>query len=44
MKNINNLLLVREYRKLAKYSYTLKIELEDIIIGLMLGDLICWKN
>jgi hypothetical protein len=42
MKSKNNL-FVREYRKSAKYYLTLNIELVEIIIGLMLGDLFAEK-
>jgi hypothetical protein len=41
--NLLHLLQVREYRKSAKYHLTLNIELEEIIIGLMLGDLFAEK-
>jgi len=39
-KNINqNLTHVRLYRKSAKFNLQLNNELEEIIIGLLLGDL-----
>jgi len=38
-----NLLQIREYRKSAKYDLILNIELEETIIGLMLGDLFAEK-
>jgi len=47
MKNKYNLFglwPVRAYRKSAKYNYMLDIELEEIIIGLMLGDLYAEKK
>jgi LAGLIDADG DNA endonuclease family len=45
MKSKNNLLYsVREYRKSAKYYLTLNIELKEIIIGLLLGDLFAEKR
>jgi hypothetical protein len=46
MKNQNNLLqvFVREYRKSAKFDLTLNIELEEILIGWMLGDFFAEKK
>jgi hypothetical protein len=41
-KNINKI-VVRFYRKSAKFDLILSIELEEIIIGLMLGDLFAEK-
>lgn len=43
MKNNINLMLVRSYRKSAKYDLELNAELKEIIIGLMLGDLLAEK-
>ena len=43
MKNNINQILVRFYRKSAKFDLVLNIELEEIIIGLMLGDLFAEK-
>jgi hypothetical protein len=42
-KNINNI-LIRSYRKSVKYNLDLSSELEEIIIGLMLGDLFAEQN
>ena len=42
--NYNALLLRREYRKSSKYDLTLTKELEEILIGLMLGDLFAEKS
>jgi hypothetical protein len=39
MKNKQNLIFSRFYRKSAKYHLGLSCELEEIIIGLALGDL-----
>src|SRR5436189_3273853 len=39
----NNQILVRFYRKSAKFDLILITELEEIIIGLMLGDLFAEK-
>jgi hypothetical protein len=39
MKKSIDLILVRFYRKSAKYDLELNAELKEIIIGLMLGDL-----
>lgn len=44
MKNNINLILVRSYRKSAKYDLELNAELKEIIIGLMLGDLFAEKR
>ena len=35
---------VREYRKSSKYNLTLDMDLEEIIVGLMLGDLFAEKR
>jgi len=35
---------VREYRKSAKFNLKLDIELEEILVGLMLGDLFAEKK
>ncbi len=42
-KNNINQILVRFYRKSAKFDLKLTIELEEIIVGLMLGDLFAEK-
>ena len=42
-KNNINQILVRFYRKSAKFDLTLTSELEEIIIGLLLGDLFAEK-
>lgn len=39
MKNNNNYMFVRYYRKSTKYDLELNADLIEIIIGLMLGDL-----
>ena len=44
MKNNLNQIIVRFYRKSAKFYLELKPELEEIIIGLLLGDLFAEKN
>ena len=44
MKNNINLMFVRFYRKSAKFNLELSTELEEIIIGLMLGDLFAEKR
>ena len=44
MKNKKNLMLVRFYRKSAKYDLELNAELKEIITGLMLGDLFAEKK
>lgn len=44
MKNNKNLMLVRFYRKSAKYDLELNAELKEIITGLMLGDLFAEKR
>jgi hypothetical protein len=47
MKSKNKLfglLAVRAYRKSVKYYYVLNIELEEILIGLMLGYLYAEKK
>jgi len=44
MKNNINFMLVRFYRKSAKYDLELNVELKEIIIGLMLGDLFAEKR
>jgi len=44
MKNTINLSLIRFYRKSSKYNLELSLELENIIVGLMLGDLFAEKN
>ena len=44
MKNNKNLMLVRFYRKSAKYALELNAELKEILIGLMLGDLFAEKR
>nr|YP_009710724.1 LAGLIDADG endonuclease type 2 [Amanita phalloides]QFZ98673.1 LAGLIDADG endonuclease type 2 [Amanita phalloides]WLF85178.1 hypothetical protein [Amanita phalloides] len=43
MKNNINQILIRFYRKSAKFDLVLTTELEEIIIGLMLGDLFAEK-
>lgn len=43
MKNNINQILVRFYRKSAKFYLELNTDLEEIIIGLMLGDLFAEK-
>lgn len=40
---VNTILVTRQYRKSSKYDLTLNTELEEIIIGLMLGDLFAEK-
>jgi hypothetical protein len=44
MKIIKKRLLKREYRKSVKYNFTLDIVLQEIIVGLMLGDLYAEKT
>jgi|ERR1700678_2270770 len=43
-KNNINLILVRLYRKSAKYNLELNTDLKEIITGLMLGDLFAEKR
>ena len=42
-KNFNNI-FIRSYRKSVKFNLDLSSDLEDIIIGLMLGDLFAEKK
>ena len=44
MKNNNNFMFVRYYRKSTKYDLELNADLIEIIIGLMLGDLFAEKR
>ena len=44
MKNNINFMVVRLYRKSANYDLELNVELKEIIIGLMLGDLFAEKR
>ena len=44
MKNNNNFMFVRYYRKSTKYDLELNDDLIEIIIGLMLGDLFAEKR
>ena len=44
MKNNNNFMFVRYYRKSTKYDLALNADLIEIIIGLMLGDLFAEKR
>jgi hypothetical protein len=44
ISKINFLNQLRNYRKSTKFNLTLTLELEEIIIGLMLGDLFAEKN
>ena len=44
MKNNNNFMIVRYYRKSTKYDLELNPDLIEIIIGLMLGDLFAEKR
>jgi LAGLIDADG DNA endonuclease family. len=44
MKNNNNFMFVRYYRKFTKYDLELNADLIEIIIGLMLGDLFAEKR
>ena len=44
MKQNINKNLIRSYRKSVKFHLDLSSELEDIIIGLMLGDLFAEKK
>jgi hypothetical protein len=44
MTNNINQILVRFYRKSAKFDLELSTDLEEIIIGLMLGDLFAEKR
>ena len=44
MKNKNNFMFVRYYRKSTKYDLELNADLIEIIIGLMLGDLFAEKR
>ena len=44
MKNNNNFMFVRYYRKSTKYDLELNADLMEIIIGLMLGDLFAEKR
>jgi len=43
MKNNFNKIFIRLYRKSAKFNLELSLELEEIIIGLMIGDLFAEK-
>lgn len=44
MKNNFNKIFIRLYRKSAKFHLELSFELEEIIIGLMIGDLFAEKR
>ena len=44
MKTNKSLFLARFYRKSAKYNLELTTELQEIVIGLMLGDLFAEKS
>ena len=44
MKNNFNKIFIRLYRKSAKFNLELPLELEEIIIGLMIGDLFAEKR
>jgi hypothetical protein len=43
MKNILNQIFIRHYRKSPKFNLQLNFQLEEIIVGLMLGDLFAEK-
>jgi hypothetical protein len=44
MKNNFNKIFIWLYRKFAKFNLELPLELEEIIIGLMIGDLFAEKR
>jgi LAGLIDADG DNA endonuclease family len=44
MKNTMNKIFIRSYRKSSKFDLELSLELQEIIVGLMLGDLFAEKR